>query len=56
MLPQNDSKFRLVANRRLAELFRTGEIETIYSKWFAPMQVPMSDLLRANFKINALPE
>jgi glutamate/aspartate transport system substrate-binding protein len=56
MLPQNDSKFRLVVNRRLAELFRTGEIEKIYSKWFEPLGVPMSDLLRANFKINALPE
>ncbi|WP_372611980.1 amino acid ABC transporter substrate-binding protein, partial [Halomonas sp.] len=56
MLPQNDSKFRLVVNRRLAELFRTGEIEKIYSKWFELLGVPMSDLLRANFKINALPE
>ncbi|SFT95178.1 amino acid ABC transporter substrate-binding protein [Halomonas saccharevitans] len=56
MLPQNDSKFRLVVNRRLAELFRTGEIEKIYSTWFEPMNVPMSDLLRANFKIHALPK
>ncbi|WP_048305896.1 amino acid ABC transporter substrate-binding protein [Halomonas sp. PR-M31] len=56
MLPQNDSKFRLVVNRRLAALFRTGEIETIYSEWFEPMGVPMSDLLRANFRINALPK
>jgi glutamate/aspartate transport system substrate-binding protein len=56
MLPQNDSKFRLVVNRRLSELFRTGEIEEIYTKWFEPMGVPMSDLLRANFRINALPQ
>lgn len=56
MLPQNDSRFRLVVNRRLAELFRTGEIETIYKKWFEPVGVPISDLLLANFKINALPK
>ncbi|WP_227367693.1 amino acid ABC transporter substrate-binding protein [Halomonas sp. M20] len=56
MLPQNDSKFRLVVNRRLAELFRTGEIEKIYNEWFEPLGVPMSDLLRANFRIHALPK
>jgi len=56
MLPQDDSHFRRVVNRRLAELFRSGEIEPIYSKWLDPMNVPMSDLLQASITLNALPE
>ncbi len=56
MLPQNDSRFRLVANRTLAELFRSGEIEAIYEEWFAPMDVPMSRQLQAAIEIHSLPD
>jgi len=56
MVPQNDSQFRRVANMALADLFRSGEIETIYEKWFGPMGVPMSDELKAAIKLQALPE
>ena len=56
MMQQNDSRFRLVVNRTLARLYRSGEITAIYDKWFQPMKVPMSDMLKANFAINALPE
>ncbi len=56
MVPQNDSRYRLVVNRKLAELFRTGEIEEIYTKWFEPMGVPLSDQLQAAFEIHALPQ
>ena len=56
MMQQNDSRFRLVVNRTLAKLFRSGEIAPIYDKWFQPMNVPMSDLLKANFQISGLPD
>lgn len=56
MVPQNDSRFRLVVNRTLAELFRTGEIEEIYTEWFEPMGVPLSEQLAAAFEIHALPK
>ena len=56
MVPQNDSQFRRVANMALADLFRSGEIETIYEKWFGPMGAPMSDELKAAIKLQALPE
>ncbi len=56
MLPQNDSRFRLVANRTLANMFRSGEIKDVYDKWFSPMGVPLSDRLAAAFEIHALPE
>ena len=56
MVPQNDSRYRLVVNRTLAELFRTGEIEEIYAQWFEPMGVPLSEQLAAAFEIHALPK
>jgi glutamate/aspartate transport system substrate-binding protein len=56
MVPRNDSEFELVGKRALAKLFATGEIYQIYDKWFGPMGVEASDLLKASFKINALPE
>lgn len=56
MVPQNDSEFRLVVNKTLADLFRSGEINDIYNEWFEPMGVPMSDMLKASIQLHALPE
>lgn len=56
MVRRDDSAFRLVANRRLSELFRDGEIEQIYGKWFDNMNVPMSAMLKTTFQIQALPK
>lgn len=56
MVPQNDSEFRLVVNKTLAWLFRTGKINDIYDKWFEPMGVPMSDALEDSIRLHTLPE
>jgi glutamate/aspartate transport system substrate-binding protein len=56
MVRRNDADFRLVVNRKLSDLFRTGEIFGIYQKWFDPLGIPTSDLLEAAFAIQALPE
>ena len=56
MLPRDNSAYRLVVNRTLAELFRSGEIEKIYAKWFDPLGVPINPLLKAAFELQALPE
>lgn len=56
MLRRNDSDFRLVVNRALARVYRSGEIAKIYAKWFDPMGVPMSPLLKAGFELQAIPE
>jgi glutamate/aspartate transport system substrate-binding protein len=56
MVPRNESDFELVGKRALAEVFRSGEIDTIYERWFGPMGVEQSDLLRASFRLNALPQ
>jgi glutamate/aspartate transport system substrate-binding protein len=56
MVPRNESDFELVGKKALAALFRSGEIDAIYDRWFGPMGIGQSDLLQAAFQLNALPE
>lgn len=55
MVRRNDSAFRLVANRALATLYRSGDIVPIYRKWFGDMGNPGSALL-AMYLLHGLPE
>ena len=55
MVRRDDSEFRLLVNKTLSDIFRSGEIDDIYGKWFNPLGVPATDLLRAAFQIQALP-
>lgn len=55
MVPRDDSAFELVGKRALAEVFRSGEIDEIYAKWFDPLGVPADPLLKAAFQLGALP-
>jgi glutamate/aspartate transport system substrate-binding protein len=56
MFRRGDADFKLVVNRALSALMRSGEIERIYAKWFDPLGAPLSDTLRTAFQIQALPE
>ena len=63
MFRKNDADFAIVANRALANLMRTGEINKIYDKWFIgklpsgeTIGMPMSPLLKTGFQLQALPE
>lgn len=56
MMRRDDSTFHLLVNKTLADLFRSGEIMKLYSKWFDPVGVPVSPLLKAAFELQALPE
>ncbi|MCC1481275.1 amino acid ABC transporter substrate-binding protein [Roseibaca sp. Y0-43] len=56
MVPRNESDFELVGKRALADLFRSGEINEIYERWFGPLGVEQSDMLRTAFQLNALPQ
>ncbi len=56
MVPRNESDFELVGKRALAEVFGSGEINTLYDKWFGPLGVEQTDLLKAAFRIQALPK
>ena len=53
-LPRGDDDFRLVVDRALSRIYRTGTIWTIFSSSFASVQP--SDLLKALYVTNALPE
>ena len=51
MMRRDDSAFRLVVDRTLADLFYNRQLLTIYDKWFGPMGVPMSEQLKASMAI-----
>lgn len=55
MVRRDDSAFELIGKKALAEVFRSGEINAIYAKWFDPLGVPADPLLQAAFKLGALP-
>ena len=54
MVRRNDAAFRLAANRVLARLYRSGEIEQVYETWFGVLGLP-STLLQAMYLLNGLP-
>jgi glutamate/aspartate transport system substrate-binding protein len=56
MVPKDDSAFRLVANRALSRLFRDGDINKVYARWFEPLAIAMPPELEAAFRLQALPE
>ncbi len=53
---QNDSEFRLIADRVLSELNRNGTIISIYSRWFGQFTKEMPSLLEAMYIINSTSE
>jgi glutamate/aspartate transport system substrate-binding protein len=56
MVPRNDADLRLAVNRTLARLFRSGEIDGLFKKWFSPLGVEKDQLNQANFDIGGLDE
>ena len=54
-LPRGDADFRLAVNRALARLYRTGEIDKIYTPWLGRLGPP-SLLLSAAYFIQGLDE
>jgi glutamate/aspartate transport system substrate-binding protein len=56
MVRQNDAAFRLIADRALAQVFRSGEIAKIYERWFGQWNVNPSQMLMALYRIQSLPE
>lgn len=55
MVRRDDSAYRLIADRTLSDLFRSGEINAIFKKWFDPYEIAMSEEVRWVFKLQALP-
>lgn len=54
-LRRNDADFKQAVNRVLAQLYRTGEVSTIYERWFGKLGKP-TPLLTAMYILNSLPE
>jgi glutamate/aspartate transport system substrate-binding protein len=55
VLPRNDPDFRLVVNRTLAALYRSGDIDPIFQRWLGGLGKP-GPLLHAMFYLSTLPE
>ena len=55
MVRRDDSAFRLVANRTLARLYRSGAVGAIYGKWFGAIAKPTPALIMM-YAIQGLPE
>jgi ABC-type amino acid transport substrate-binding protein len=55
MLRRGDADFRLAVNRVLARLYRSGEIISIFERWFGSFE-HTSNLLQAMFLLHSLPE
>ncbi len=55
LMLRRDADFRLAVNRELARLYGSGEILSLYARWYGPLGEP-STLLKAMYFLNALPE
>lgn len=53
---RNDADFRLVADRVLSRLYRTGQIVPIFKKWFSNFSDKVPSAIGAAYEINATPE
>jgi len=56
MLRRNDADFRLVANRSLAQIYRTGQYRQLFERWFGTVGLKPSPVLAAMYRMEALPE
>lgn len=56
MVRRDDAEFRLVANRVLAQLYRTGQFAQLYQEWIGSAGIKPSPMLVAMFQLNALTE
>jgi glutamate/aspartate transport system substrate-binding protein len=56
MLRKNDAEFRLVADRALAETYRSGRIGGVYERWFGKWAARPNPTLLALYLIQSLPD
>jgi len=55
VMRKGDPEFRLLVDRVLAQIYRTGDIEAIYSRWLGPLGTPSVGLM-GMYLLNSLPE
>jgi glutamate/aspartate transport system substrate-binding protein len=56
LVQKNSTVFLSLVNATIARLIRSGEMQALYEKWFAPLAVPLSPDLATAFKIEAIAE
>jgi len=56
VIRRDDSAFRSLGNHVLANLYRSGELEKIYTKWMSTIGQPLSPELKTLFAMQAYPE
>ncbi len=54
MLPRGDTEFRLVADRALAELYRSARIRRLYFDWFGEVGGQMPPVVEAMYEFQAV--
>ena len=55
-LRRNDADFRLVVNRSIAQLYRSGAYAEIFYKWIGRIGIDVPPILAAMYQLNAIPE
>ncbi len=55
VIRRDDPDFRLAVNRALAGVYRSGDIDTVFQRWLAPLGRP-GRLLHAMYYLQRLPE
>ena len=53
---RNDADFRLVADRAIAQVYRSGQIEDVFNRWFGQLGVQATPVLRAMYLLQTIPE
>ncbi len=55
-LRRNDADFRLVVNRSIAQLYRSGAYAEIFYKWIGRIGIDVPPILAAMYQLNSIPE
>lgn len=55
-LRRNDADFRLVVNRSIAQLYRSGAYADIFYKWIGRIGIDVPPVLAAMYQLNSIPE
>jgi len=53
---RNDADFRLIANKALSQLYRSGQHIQIFNKWIGRIGIRPSPILGAMYQLNTIPE
>lgn len=55
-LRRNDADFRLVVNRSIAQLYRSGAYADIFYKWIGRIGIDVPPILAAMYQLNSIPD